>query len=43
MTTVNKGINVVFSIDGVILGGQLDAQLQRTAASIDITNKINGE
>ena len=43
MTTVSKGINVVFSIDGVILGGQLDAQLQRTAASIDITNKINGE
>ena len=40
---VQHGIGVVLSVDNKILGGQRDISLKRTADSIDITNKINGE
>lgn len=43
MNRVEKGINVILSIDSKPVGGQLGASLNRSAESIDITNKIDGE
>lgn len=40
---VQHGIGVVLSVNEKVLGGQRDITLTRTADSIDITNKINGE
>ena len=39
---VAQGINVILYLDNKILGGQLNAQLNRSVNTIDITNKIEG-
>ena len=38
-----KSIDVIVSVDGIALGGQQGAVLERKAQIIDITNKINGD
>lgn len=43
MKPTNRGINTILSIDGRVLGGQKNCILNRGAAAIDITNKINGD
>ena len=40
---VAQGINVILYLDNKILGGQLNAQLNRSVNTIDITNKIEGD
>lgn len=40
---IDKSINITLSIGDEVLAGQLGAQIAESRASIDITNKINGE
>ena len=40
---MNRGIDIILSVDNNKLGGQLDATLNRSMTPINITNKINGE
>lgn len=40
---IQKGINIILKLNNVVLGGQLNATLSRSAKSIDITNKIDDE
>ena len=41
MRPARKGLDVVLSVDGKVLGGQQDARLDRQMTPIDITNRIN--
>ena len=40
---IAQSIDVVLFVDDLPVGGQLNATLNRSVASIDITNKIDGE
>lgn len=40
---IQKGIDILVSLNDIVLGGQLNATLTCTAKAIDITNKINAE
>lgn len=40
---MNKGIDLLLSVNGIKLGGQLNATLNRTMSPINVTNKINGD
>ena len=39
----NQGISAILTIDGVVVGGQQTAMLNRNMSPIDITNQINSE
>lgn len=43
VTPTNQGVDAILSIDGVILGGQKTAILNRTMSPINITNQINND
>lgn len=39
---MNRGIDIILSVNEAKLGGQINATLNRTMTPINITNKING-
>lgn len=39
---LHRGVDVILSINGKVVGGQTNANLTRTMSPIKITNKING-
>lgn len=43
MSNVQSSVNIAILADNKLIGGQLGASLSRSASTIDITNKINGE
>ena len=43
VTPTNQGVDAILSIDGVVLGGQKTAILNRTMSPINITNQINND
>ena len=43
MRPARKGLDVILSIDGRVLGGQQEARLERSMTPIDITNRINSD
>lgn len=43
MDNTQKSINIVLSLDGKKLAGQLNATLNQSVASIEITNRIDAE
>ena len=43
VTPTNQGVDAILSIDGVILGGQKTAILNRTMSPINITNQVNND
>ena len=43
VTPTNQGVDAILSIDGIVLGGQKTAILNRTMSPINITNQINKE
>lgn len=43
VTPTNQGIDAILSIDGIVLGGQKTAILNRTMSPINITNQINND
>ena len=40
---IQTGIDIVLKVNNKSIAGQLNATLSRSVASIDITNKINGD